>query len=174
MGGSWAHAFWPLSYIACTWAPLGWPCLPTGYSITVSSHDLAFPLCSTHSQGKPMIEQVKGKPFPLWWASTLWHLYSCPLQCGLWKYETTDDWFIFLRGPVPDGFYGGTQLLAPVKVQLMFPQFHIVHHQLSTLIALWHWTVLMSCFSSQGSCSLKETNVPAVCIITFGPISETA
>lgn len=28
--------------IACTWAPLGWPCLPTRCSITASSCDLAF------------------------------------------------------------------------------------------------------------------------------------
>ena len=29
-------------YIAYTWAPLGWPCLPTRCSITASSCDLAF------------------------------------------------------------------------------------------------------------------------------------
>ena len=23
--GSWLHPFWPLRYIACAWAPLGWP-----------------------------------------------------------------------------------------------------------------------------------------------------
>ena len=29
--------------ITCTWAPLGWPCLPIRCSITGSNHDLAFP-----------------------------------------------------------------------------------------------------------------------------------
>jgi len=31
-------------YIACTWAPLGWPCLLTRCSITASGPDSAFPL----------------------------------------------------------------------------------------------------------------------------------
>jgi len=44
-GGSWLHPFQALSCIACTWAPLGWPCLPTRCSISGSSHDLAFPVC---------------------------------------------------------------------------------------------------------------------------------
>jgi len=33
-----------LRYIVCTWAPLGWPCLPIRCSITTSVCDLAFPL----------------------------------------------------------------------------------------------------------------------------------
>jgi len=41
-GGSWLHHVCSVRYIACTWAPLGWPCLPTRCSITVWSHDLAF------------------------------------------------------------------------------------------------------------------------------------
>jgi len=28
-GGSWLQLFWSLRNIACTWAPLGWPCLLT-------------------------------------------------------------------------------------------------------------------------------------------------
>ena len=43
-GGSWLHPFWSLRSIACTWAPLGWPCLPTRCSIPVSAPDLAFSL----------------------------------------------------------------------------------------------------------------------------------
>ena len=35
----WLHPFWSLRYTACTWAPLGWPCLPTRYSVTGSSCD---------------------------------------------------------------------------------------------------------------------------------------
>ena len=31
-------------YIARTWAPLGWPCLPTRCAITGTDHDLVFPL----------------------------------------------------------------------------------------------------------------------------------
>ena len=42
--GSWLHPFQPLRCIACSWAPLGWPCFPTRCSITASGHDLAFPL----------------------------------------------------------------------------------------------------------------------------------
>ena len=43
-GRSWLHTFWSLRGTAYTWAPLGWPCLPTRCSITASSCDLAFPL----------------------------------------------------------------------------------------------------------------------------------
>ena len=43
------HPFWSLRGIACTWAPLGWPCLPTRCSITASSHHLPFLL---HSASK--------------------------------------------------------------------------------------------------------------------------
>ena len=43
-GGPWLHPFQSLRYTACTWAPLGWPCLPTRCSITASSNNLAFPL----------------------------------------------------------------------------------------------------------------------------------
>lgn len=43
-GGSWLPPFWSLRSTACTWAPMGWPCLPTKYSITASSCDSAFPL----------------------------------------------------------------------------------------------------------------------------------
>jgi len=35
--GSWFHPFSSLRCIACTWAPLDWPCLPTRCSITASS-----------------------------------------------------------------------------------------------------------------------------------------
>jgi len=45
-GASWIHLIWSLRNISCTWAPLGWPCLPTRCSITASSSDLAFPLQS--------------------------------------------------------------------------------------------------------------------------------
>jgi len=41
-GGSWLRLFQSFGCTACTWAPLGWPCLPTGCSVAVSSHDLAF------------------------------------------------------------------------------------------------------------------------------------
>ena len=34
--------FQSLVCIACTWAPLGWPCLPTGCSITASGCDSIF------------------------------------------------------------------------------------------------------------------------------------
>ena len=47
-GGSWPHPFQSLRYIACTWTPQGWPCLPTRCSITVSGCDLAFPLQCYH------------------------------------------------------------------------------------------------------------------------------
>jgi len=40
--GSWLQPFLSLRYTACTWAPMGWPCLPTSCSITGSGHDLAF------------------------------------------------------------------------------------------------------------------------------------
>ena len=42
--GSWAASLLvtQVHCTACTWAPLGWPCLPTRCSITGSSHDLAF------------------------------------------------------------------------------------------------------------------------------------
>jgi len=43
-GGSWLHPFQSLRYIACTWTPLAWPCIPTGCSITASSCDSAFQL----------------------------------------------------------------------------------------------------------------------------------
>jgi len=43
-GGPLLHPSWSLRYIACTWASVGWPCLPTRCSITGSSHDLVFPL----------------------------------------------------------------------------------------------------------------------------------
>jgi len=43
-GGSWLHPFLSFRYTACTWAPLGWPCLPTRCSITASGHNLTFPL----------------------------------------------------------------------------------------------------------------------------------
>jgi len=43
-GGSWLHPFQSLRCTACTWTPLGWPCLPTWGSTTGSGHDLAFPL----------------------------------------------------------------------------------------------------------------------------------
>ena len=51
-GGSWLHPFWSLRYTACSWAPLGWSCLPSRCSITASSYDLAFPLqyCA-HTEG---------------------------------------------------------------------------------------------------------------------------
>ena len=41
-GESCLHPFQLFSCTACTWALLGWPCLPT-CSITVSFHDWAFP-----------------------------------------------------------------------------------------------------------------------------------
>ena len=44
--GSWLHPFQSLGSTACTWAPLGWPCLPTRCSITASGHDSAFLLQS--------------------------------------------------------------------------------------------------------------------------------
>jgi len=43
-GGSWLQPFQSLSYIAYTWAPLGWPCLPTRCWIPASGCDSAFPL----------------------------------------------------------------------------------------------------------------------------------
>jgi len=43
-GGSWLHPFQSLKCIACTWASLGWSCLPTRCSITGSRCDLVIPL----------------------------------------------------------------------------------------------------------------------------------
>jgi len=42
--GSWLHPFCSLRCTACTWAPLGWSCIPTRCSVTASGHDSAFPL----------------------------------------------------------------------------------------------------------------------------------
>jgi len=56
-------------------------------------NDLAFLLHSTPSWCEPMIEQVEGKPFPITVVQYTTTLYTnCLLQCGLTKYETTDDW----------------------------------------------------------------------------------
>ena len=41
---SWPNPSSHSGAFACTWAPLGWPCLLTRCSITVSSHQLVFPL----------------------------------------------------------------------------------------------------------------------------------
>ena len=60
-GGSWHHPFRSLRCIACTWAPLGWPCLPTRCSITSSSQDWALPL---HAEGTSLNETIFGKG---WW-----------------------------------------------------------------------------------------------------------
>ena len=61
------HAFWSLRCIACTWAPLGWPCVPTRCSITVSSCDLAFPWLYLNLQ-------IRGlQCFHLWLATTICH-----------------------------------------------------------------------------------------------------
>jgi len=43
-GRSWLQPFWSVMAIACTWAPLGWPCLPNRCSITTSSPALVFQL----------------------------------------------------------------------------------------------------------------------------------
>jgi len=79
-GGSWFHPFWSLRYIACTWAPLGWPCIPTRCSITASSHDLTFPLQHVKYQRTHAA---------VWIASTIllgreniWGLcYALPMKC---------------------------------------------------------------------------------------------
>ena len=47
-------------YIACTWAPLGWPCLPTRCSITASGCDLALPL--QHHTGLPFGMEQRDAP----------------------------------------------------------------------------------------------------------------
>jgi len=47
---SWLHPFWALRYIACTWAPLGWPCLPTRCSITGSIHEISIAAWENMSQ----------------------------------------------------------------------------------------------------------------------------
>jgi len=82
--GSWLHLFWSLRYIACTWVPLGWPCLPPTCSIIGTSHDLAFPLpwhkIMSHSiQTNKQTEKVTF------------------LRTNLWRIcDNTDDYFLFL------------------------------------------------------------------------------
>lgn len=72
-GESWIHPFQSFRSIACTWATLGSPCLPTSCSITGSRPDLALPL---H-------HQLKGK--------ALWSLnisFSIQIVCGLFTVFT--------------------------------------------------------------------------------------
>ena len=55
-GESQLHPFRSLRGTACSWAPLGWPCLPTRCSVTASGRDLEFLLqdCSWRFLREPL------------------------------------------------------------------------------------------------------------------------
>jgi len=63
-GKGWIHPFSSLRCMACTWASLGWPCLPTSCSITDSSHDLKFPLHHPSFSAQPEV----GLPCHISWS----------------------------------------------------------------------------------------------------------
>jgi len=72
-GGSWLHPFQSLRCIACTWAPLGRPCLPTRCSITGSGHDSAF----LPQQPCQAVSTTSKKHLLQWlWTVNLWIKYS--------------------------------------------------------------------------------------------------
>ena len=79
---------------SCTWAPLGWPCLPTSYSVTVSSHNLTFPLQECWSM---MVFEVLSSPSHSMIVCT-WYT-----EHVIWSLDKRFQIILLLRNTVPRG-----------------------------------------------------------------------
>ena len=128
---------------------------------------LGFPLYSALSQCETMNRQVKGKHIPLWWFSTLQHLYNFLLRCRMIKHELIDYWFMV---DVHLPLWASTQWFfwrhivawtredsARVPSVRYSPQ---VSHwsSVSFLKFTEDWSILMPYYSSWWSCGFEETH----------------